>query len=95
MDSLSLSMTACILNQSSSLWLLFDTLQFVIIMCLKLGEKITNPFALINLIVDDFRITFEWSLFPSTNVEREVCGVLNLKKREESMKKEKFTTCCL
>jgi len=89
MDSLSLAMTTCVLNQSSSLWSLFDTLQFVIIMCLKLKEETTNPSTLINLIVDDFRITFEWSLFPSTNIKREVCGVLNsfIKKRRYEERK--------
>jgi len=29
-------------------------------MCLKLEEEIRNPFALVNLIGDDFRITFEF-----------------------------------
>jgi hypothetical protein len=89
MDSLSLAMTTCHLNQSSSLWLFFDTLQFVIIMCLKLKEEITNPSALINLIVDDFRITFEWYLFPLTNIKREVCGVLNSLKKKKRYEKRK------
>jgi hypothetical protein len=44
-------------------------------MCLKFKEEITNPFALINLIDDDYEITFELFLFAS-NIGREVCGVL-------------------
>jgi hypothetical protein len=45
-------------------------------MCLKLREEIRNPFALVNLISDDSRITFELFLFTS-NTRREVCGVLD------------------
>jgi hypothetical protein len=43
-------------------------------MCLKFNEEITNPSTLINLINDDFGITFELSLFAS-NIKKEVCGV--------------------
>jgi hypothetical protein len=60
-------------------------------MCLKLKEEITNPFAPINLINDDFGIAFELSLFTS-NIKREVCGVLDFFYKE-NMKKEKLTTC--
>jgi len=42
----------------------------------KLREEIINPSAPVNLIDDDFRIAFEWSLFAS-NIKREVCGVLD------------------
>jgi len=45
-------------------------------MCLKLGEEIRNPFPLVNLIGDDFRITFEFLNFIS-KIKREVCGVLD------------------
>jgi hypothetical protein len=45
-------------------------------MCLKLKEKITNPFALVSLIDDDSKIAFELSLYAS-NIRREVCGVLD------------------
>jgi hypothetical protein len=45
-------------------------------MCLKFKEEIANPFALVNLIDDDFGIIFESSLFVS-NIRREVCGVLD------------------
>jgi hypothetical protein len=93
MDFLSLVMTTCILNQSRSHRLPSNTLQFAT-MCLEFKEEITNPSALINLIVDDSRITFEWSLFDLTNIKREVCGVLNSLKNKD-LKKEKFTTCCL
>jgi hypothetical protein len=43
---------------------------------LKLQGKIANPFALVSLIDDDFRIAFELSLFVS-NITREVFGVLD------------------
>jgi hypothetical protein len=50
----------------------------------------------VNLIDDDYGITFELSLFAS-NIRGEVCGVLDsflsfLRKIE---KKKKLTTCCL
>jgi len=45
-------------------------------MCLKLRKNITNPFALVSLITDDYEITFELSLFAS-NIRREVCDVLD------------------
>jgi hypothetical protein len=45
-------------------------------MCLKFREKITNPYALVSLIDDDYDIAFELFLFAS-NIKREVCGVLD------------------
>jgi hypothetical protein len=39
-------------------------------------EKITNPFALVSLINNDYGITFELSLFAS-NIRKEVCDVLD------------------
>jgi hypothetical protein len=45
-------------------------------MCLKLREEITNPSTLVNLINDDYWITFGLFLFAS-NIRREVCGVLD------------------
>jgi hypothetical protein len=65
-----------VLNQSSSHWLLSNALQSTIVMCLKLGEEIRNPFALVNLIGDDSRITFKLFLFTS-NSRGEICGVLD------------------
>jgi hypothetical protein len=53
-----------------------NALQFAITMCLKLGKEIKNPFALVNSISDDSRITFELFLFTS-NIRKEVCGVLD------------------
>jgi hypothetical protein len=67
---------ACVLNQSSNHWLLFNALQSTITLCLKFKEEITNPFALINLIDDDYEIAFELSLFVS-NIRRKVCGALD------------------
>jgi hypothetical protein len=65
--------TTCVLNQSSSHWLCFDALQSAITMCLKFMEKITNPFALVNSIDDDFGIAFDLFLF----VSMFVCDVLD------------------
>jgi hypothetical protein len=45
-------------------------------MCLKFREEITNLSALVSLIDDDFGIAFELFLF-SSNIKREVCGVLD------------------
>ncbi len=69
-------MIVYVLNQSNSHWLLSYALQSTITMYLKLGEEIRNPFALVNLIGDDCRITFELFLFTS-NIRREVCSVLD------------------
>ncbi len=69
-------MIVYVLNQSNSHWLLSNALQSDIIMCLKLGEEIKNPFPLVNLIGDDFRITVEFLKFIS-KIKREVCGVLD------------------
>jgi hypothetical protein len=76
MDSLSLVLIACVLNQFKSHWLFFDALSFAITMCLKFKEEIINPFALVSLIDDDFGIAFELSLFAS-NIKREVHGFLD------------------
>ncbi len=69
-------MIVYVLNQSSGHWLLFNALQSTITMSLKLKEEIKNPFALVNLIGDGSRITFELFLFTS-NIKMEVCGVLD------------------
>jgi hypothetical protein len=58
-DSLSPVVIAYVLNQSRSHSLFFDALQFAITMCLKFKEKITNQFASVSLIDDDFGIAFE------------------------------------
>jgi hypothetical protein len=60
----------------------------------KAQKKITNPFALVSLINDDYEITFELSLFAS-NIRREVCDVLDFYFYFFKMKKEKLITCCL
>jgi hypothetical protein len=74
-DFLSLVLSACALNQFNSHWLLFDALQSTITICLKCKELVTNPLAQVNLIDDEFWITFELSLFV-TNIKREIWGVL-------------------
>jgi hypothetical protein len=45
---------ACVLNQFSSHWLLYDALQYAIIMCLKIKEEVTYPPPQVNLIDDDY-----------------------------------------
>jgi len=45
-------------------------------MYLKFKEEITNPLALVSLIDDDSKITFELSLFVS-NIKRVICGVVD------------------
>jgi hypothetical protein len=62
-DSLSLVVIACGLNQPNNHWLLSYALQFVITMCLKFKEKIINPFAQVNLIDDDSGIAFIFVCF--------------------------------
>jgi len=66
-----------VLNQFGNHWLLFNALQFVITMCLKLGEEIKDPSTLINLIGDDFNIIFEFVLRFTSNIRKEVCGILD------------------
>jgi hypothetical protein len=64
-------------------------------MRLKFREEITNPSTLVNLIDDDYWITFGLFLFTS-NIRSEVCGVLDsFFYFQKKLKKEKFTTCCL
>jgi hypothetical protein len=75
-DSLSLIVITCVMNQSNNHRLLFDALQSAITMYLKLREEITNPFALVSLIDDDSLIVFKLSFFAS-NIRKEICGVLD------------------
>jgi hypothetical protein len=44
-------------------------------MCLKCKEKVTNPFAQVNLIDDDYKIVFKFFIFV-INIKKVVCGVL-------------------
>jgi hypothetical protein len=76
MNSLFPIVIACVLNQSSSHWLLSNALQSPITLCLKFKEEITNASTLINSIDDDYGIAFELSLFVS-NIRRKICGVLD------------------
>jgi hypothetical protein len=46
-------------------------------MCLKLGEETRNSFAPIDLIGYDFKIVFEFVLRFTSNIRREVCGILD------------------
>jgi hypothetical protein len=62
-DSLSIVVIACILNQPKSHWLLSYALQFAITMCLKFKEKFINPSAQVSLIYDDSRIAFIFVCF--------------------------------
>jgi hypothetical protein len=76
MDSLSLVVTTCVLNQPKSQWLLSYALQSAIIMCLKFKEETINPSAQVSLNNDDSGVAFKLSLFAS-NIKREVYGVLD------------------
>ncbi len=55
-------------------------------------NKVTNPFAQVNLIDDDYRIVFELSMF-AINIMREIYGIIKsflfVKKK---MKKKNLTT---
>ncbi len=69
--------SAYVLNQSHSHWLLFNALQSIITMCLKCREKVTNPPTQVNFINDCYNgIVFKLSLF-TTNIKKEVVGVLD------------------
>jgi hypothetical protein len=72
-------MSACVLT-SLIVTCFFYAPQFAITMYSKFREEVTNPLAQVNLIDDDYGITFElfWNLF------------FIFKK---DLKKEKFTTC--
>jgi hypothetical protein len=63
-------------------------------MCLKLRKENTNPFALVNLIDDDYEIAFELFLFAS-NIKREVlcCFGYFYFFFKKIKKKKKLTTC--
>ncbi len=74
-DCLSHLASACVLNQYSSHWLLFEALQPTFTMCLKWWEEVTNPPTQVNLIDNDFGICFELTLF-ATNIKKEVYGVM-------------------
>ncbi len=90
-DSLSPIVIVCVLNQSKSHQLLSDALQSTIIMCLKFKEKMTNPYAPITLINDDYGITLKLYLFVS-NIKREICSVLDSFLLKKNLK-IKLITC--
>ncbi len=86
-------MGACVLNQFSSHWLLYDALQYAIIMCLKIKEEVTYPPPQVNLIDDDYGIAFELSLFV-TNIKKKVCDVLeSFLSLKENLKRKNLITC--
>ncbi len=68
-------MSACVLNQYNSHWLLFEALRSTITMCLKWWEEVTNPPTQVSLIDDDFGIGFELILFV-INITKEVYDVM-------------------
>jgi hypothetical protein len=63
-------------------------------MCLKCREEVTNPPTQVNFIDDCYNgIVFELSLF-TTNIKKEVFGVLEFSFHfKEDMKKESLTKC--
>ncbi len=69
-------LTTCVLNQSKDHGLLSEALNNAIIMSSKLKEDVGIVQNLDQFMDDDSTITFEMSLFTS-NIEKEVCGVLD------------------
>jgi hypothetical protein len=60
--------------------------------CVEKREEVTNPFAQVNLIDDDYRIVFELSMF-AINIKREIYGIIKFFLFfSENMKKENRTT---
>jgi hypothetical protein len=70
-DVLSSVITVCVLNQYCGHWLLFDVLNAIITMSLKLKEEFVISSNLQDLIDDDFVVAQELSLFASST-RREV-----------------------
>jgi hypothetical protein len=75
-DVLFLVVSVRVLNQYRGHWLLFDALNVIITMSLKLKTKSRISFNLQDLIDDDSIVAHELSLFLS-NIRREVCGILD------------------
>ncbi len=75
-DVLSSIVSACVLNRSRGHWLLFDALNVIITMSLKLKEEYKISLNLLDLIDDDSIVAQELWLLAS-NIKREVCGVLD------------------
>jgi len=65
-----------VLKQSCGHWLFSNALNTIITMSLKLKEKFGISSNLQDLIIDDFVVAHELSLFAS-NIKKEVCCVLN------------------
>ncbi len=59
LDSHSLVLNTCVLNQPNGHWLLSYALQSTISMCLKFKEEFPNPSTKVHLIDDDSRVALE------------------------------------
>jgi len=66
---------ACVLNQSSGHWLLYDALNSFITWSLKMKEK-TRIQTTFDPLMDDGRITFEFYLLAS-NIKKKVVGIFD------------------
>jgi hypothetical protein len=75
-DVFFLVVSVCVLNQVHGHWLLYDVLNVIITMSLKLKEKSRISLNLQDLIDDDSIVTHELSLLAS-NIRREICGILD------------------
>jgi hypothetical protein len=68
--------THCVFNQSCGFWLLSDALHFAIFMSLKHKEE--NQVVLsFETLMDDNSIVANELVLITSNIKREVCGVLN------------------
>jgi len=74
-DCLRFVVIACVLNQSSGHWLLYDALNSFITWSLKMKEK-TRIQTTFDPLMDDGRITFEFYLLAS-NIKKKVVGILD------------------
>jgi hypothetical protein len=74
-DYLRLIVIACVLNQSSGHWLLYDALNSFITWSLKMNEKIRIQTDF-DLLMDDGKVTLELYLLAS-NIKIEVAAILD------------------
>jgi hypothetical protein len=66
----------CVFNQSKGHWLLSDSLNFTISICLKLIKEYGISISFDNVMEDESIVTLELG-FLSSNIQKKVCGVLD------------------
>jgi hypothetical protein len=97
-DVLSSIVSAYVLNQSHRHWLLFDAWNATITSSFKFKEEFGSSSNLEDLIYDDPILALELSLLTS-NIRKEVCGVLNcflsFFKKYEKNKTNNILSCML